>query len=88
MSDYEIFLGYALNSVAYRVYNLKSSTIIELINVLVDDLNINVVQEFGDSEVFEKSDVDETTKENIAVENTVEEVQADPIKEPQGWAKT
>ena len=35
-SDEGIFLGYSLNSRAYRVYNKRAKTIMELVNVLVD----------------------------------------------------
>ncbi|XP_073128980.1 uncharacterized protein [Henckelia pumila] len=36
-SDKCLFLGYALNSRAYRVFNLRTRTIIESINVIFDD---------------------------------------------------
>lgn len=36
-SDKGMFLGYALNSQAYRVYNLKTKTIQESMNVVFDD---------------------------------------------------
>ena len=35
--DEGIFLGYSLNSKAYRVFHLKNSTIMESINVVVND---------------------------------------------------
>ena len=38
-SDKSIFLGYSLNSRAYRVYNLHTQTIMESINVVIDDFN-------------------------------------------------
>ena len=38
-SDKSIFLSYSLNSRAYRVYNLHTQTIMESINVVIDDFN-------------------------------------------------
>ncbi|TYK07190.1 gag-pol polyprotein [Cucumis melo var. makuwa] len=37
-SDHGIFLGYSANSRAYRVYNQSSKTVMESINVIIDDL--------------------------------------------------
>lgn len=53
-SNYGIFLGYALNSRVYKVYNLRTSTIMESINVVVHDSSIDVAHESRDNEVFEK----------------------------------
>ena len=36
-SNEDIFLGYSLNSRAYRVYNKRTKAIMESINVVVDD---------------------------------------------------
>ena len=36
-SDTIVFLGYATNSKAYRVYNMRTRTIMESINVVIDD---------------------------------------------------
>ena len=36
-SDECIFFGYSINSRAYRVYNLRTLTIMESINVVIDD---------------------------------------------------
>ena len=36
-SDEGIFLGYSLNILAYRFYNLRTFTVMESINVVVDD---------------------------------------------------
>ena len=35
-SDEEIFLGYSINSRAYRVFNIRKSTVMESINVVID----------------------------------------------------
>ena len=37
-SDAGIFLGYFTNSRAYRVFNFRIRTVMEFINVVVDDL--------------------------------------------------
>ncbi|KAK0595647.1 hypothetical protein LWI29_008688 [Acer saccharum] len=39
-SDVGLFLGYAINSRAYRVFNLTTKTIMESINVKIDDLSM------------------------------------------------
>ena len=39
-SDERIFLGYSTNSRAYRVFNIHKSTVMESINVVVDDAEI------------------------------------------------
>ena len=38
-SDKGVFLGYSLNNRAYRVYNLCTQTIMESINVVINDFN-------------------------------------------------
>ena len=37
-SDKGIFLGYFFNSRAYRIFNLRTKTIMESVNVVIDDL--------------------------------------------------
>ncbi|KAK0591893.1 hypothetical protein LWI29_009888 [Acer saccharum] len=39
-SDEGIFIGYALNSRAYRVFNLKTRTVMESSNVIIDDTRL------------------------------------------------
>ncbi|KAA0042421.1 gag-pol polyprotein [Cucumis melo var. makuwa] len=43
-SDQGIFLGYSQNIRAYRVFNIKSGTVMETINVVVNDFESNVNQ--------------------------------------------
>ena len=38
-SDDGIFLGYSMNSKAYSVYNMRTQTMMEFVNVVVDDAN-------------------------------------------------
>ena len=35
-----VFLGYSLNSKAYHVYNLHTLTVMESINVVIDDASV------------------------------------------------
>ena len=37
-SDKGIFFGYSLNCRAYRIFNLRTKTIMESVNVVIDDL--------------------------------------------------
>ena len=36
-SDIDVFLGYSNNSKAYRVYNMRTLTVTESVNIMVDD---------------------------------------------------
>ena len=36
-SDTSVFLGYSNNSKAYRIFNMRTQTIMELANVVIDD---------------------------------------------------
>ena len=40
-SDEGIFLGYSMISKAYRVYNLRKSSVMDSVNVVVDDARIS-----------------------------------------------
>ncbi|PNX66233.1 gag-pol polyprotein [Trifolium pratense] len=44
-SDEGIFLGYSTNSRAYRVYNYRTKTMMESINVVIDDILSEVVKD-------------------------------------------
>ena len=67
-SDKAIFLGYSQNSRAFRVYNLKTKTIMESINVTFDDLsdlNIKTVEDdFHDCLMDQPQSVSTTEKES------------------------
>ena len=47
-SDEGIFLGYSMISKAYRVYNLRKSSVMDSVNVAVDDARIS--EYFSDDE--------------------------------------
>ncbi|MCI38002.1 gag-pol polyprotein [Trifolium medium] len=44
-SDEGIFLGYSMNSRAYRVFNTRTKTMMESINVVIDDGPGEIVQD-------------------------------------------
>ena len=54
-SDKGIFLGYSLNSRAYRIFHLRTKTIMESINVVVDDLT-DVVGPSSEGDVVDLTD--------------------------------
>ncbi|KAL0553675.1 hypothetical protein IC582_007576 [Cucumis melo] len=57
-SNQGIFLSYSQNSRAYRVFNIKSGTVMEKINVVVNDFESNVNQfNFEDDETYVTPDV-------------------------------
>ncbi|KAA0035514.1 gag-pol polyprotein [Cucumis melo var. makuwa] len=60
-SDQGIFLGYSQNSRAHRVFNIKSGTVMETINVVVNNFESNVNQfNIEDDETSVMSDVTAT----------------------------
>ena len=61
-SDQGMFLGYSNNSRAYRVYNIRTQTIMESTNIVVDD-HIDF-SEFSKKEAI-NSFTDETVVESI-----------------------
>jgi hypothetical protein len=44
-SDEGIFLGYSMNNRAYRVFNTRTKTMMESINVIIDDKSVETVQD-------------------------------------------
>ena len=60
-SDQRIFLGYSQNSRAYRVFNIKSRTVMETINVVVNDFESNINQfNIEDDETYVTPEVTST----------------------------
>lgn len=51
--DVGMFLGYSNNSGAYKVYNLRTSIVIESIIVVIDDYGGVKIVESSDSDVFD-----------------------------------
>ena len=55
-SDKGIFVGYSTNSQAYRVYNKCTKTVMELINVVIDDtISENDIDEDGEGPNLKKN---------------------------------
>jgi len=74
-SDEGIFLGYSTNSRAYRVYNSKTETVMESINMVIDDVPKERVPNVG-------PDVETTNQEtNAPVQVNETEVEKE---EPKG----
>lgn len=51
-SDEGIFLGYFNISTTYKVYNLQTKTIMESINVKMDDSNVPLAPYIGNGDAF------------------------------------
>ncbi|KAK4838849.1 hypothetical protein QYF36_016968 [Acer negundo] len=85
-SDDGIFINYALNSRAYRVFNLKTRRIMESSNVVINDTRLK----FND---HEEQIVDDSLLENVVetpiVENTqpIDRVLLLKSKEPAPWVR-
>ena len=60
-SDEGIFLGYSTTSRAYRVYNVRTKTMMESINVVVDDLGASLEIAQDNDELFSQ----EITQESV-----------------------
>ncbi|KAA0067973.1 putative mitochondrial protein [Cucumis melo var. makuwa] len=69
-SEQGIFLGYSQNSQAYRVYNNRSGSVMEIINVVMNDL---------DSDIKQMNDEEDETPNmsEVRTTSTVEESKAD-----------
>ena len=64
-SDEAIFLGYAINSKSYRVFNLRTKVVEESIHVIFDETDNGILSEgFADPKLSHDDDEDETSKEN------------------------
>ena len=86
-SDIGVFLGYSINSRAYRVYNMRTQTVMESANVVVDDFKdfSEYSTEEPISSLFEASgaaDPQNVATSTGAVEATMENV-APSIEEPE-----
>jgi hypothetical protein len=57
-SDESTFLGYSSNSHAYRVFNHRSNTVIESINVVINDDSSPSKNEMPKEEGFQTSEID------------------------------
>ena len=63
-SDEGIFLGYSVNSRAYRFYNKRTKTVMESINVVIDDaIPEKSVDEGGEAPNLKKNDNDRNSSQ-------------------------
>ena len=68
-SDEGIFLGYSMNSCAYRVYNKRTKMVMESINVIIDDaIPKKSVDEGGEASSLKKNDDDDNSSQSDDVE--------------------
>ncbi|XP_073024302.1 uncharacterized protein [Primulina eburnea] len=79
-SDKCLFLGYSTNGRAYRVFNLRTRTTMESINVVFDDLTYLTVKT-PEADVEELLDISEALTRN-SVESGVETSEATPSTTP------
>ena len=80
-SDEGIFLGYSVNSRTYRVYNKRTKTVMESINVVIDDAILEKsVDESGDASSLKKNDDDGNSSQNSDVEKQSPEKETSPKK--------
>ncbi|XP_061998851.1 uncharacterized protein LOC133716132 [Rosa rugosa] len=68
-SDDDIFLGYSINSRAYRVYNKRTRIVMESINVSIDDHYIRQEEVFVDTSSPPSSESEDTSATNEKEEN-------------------
>ena len=57
-SDKAMFLGYSTNSRAYRVFNKRNNTVMESINVVVDDVEEDVLENLDQGSLLEIAEAD------------------------------
>ena len=69
-SDEEVFLGYSNNSRTYWVYNKRTWTIIQSVNVVVDDFQ-EVVRMTPDDEILSDEGIEDQEDEKQSVEDSV-----------------
>ena len=94
-SDNGIFIGYALNSRAYRVFNLKTRSVMESSNVVFDDERLkssNHEEEviFSNDSPLEKVDVTPNVGTSNVVENDTQPLDKVPpldSNEPAPWVR-
>ena len=77
-SDKSVFLGYSINSRAYRVFNLRTKTIMESINVVVDDFADDSKKEEGIYLVDEAED--QLQKINVTPDVVMQDVEENKIE--------
>jgi hypothetical protein len=74
-SDEGIFLGYSINSKAYRVYNSKTKVVMESINVVVNDLSIDKGDDVDQDVVTSEPQMEDQANEEQQVASAEEIVE-------------
>jgi hypothetical protein len=69
-SDEGIFLGYSSNSRAYRVFNKRTETVMESINVVIDDEEVERPSS-GEENQLDSVDPSVTSTDNIKASQSV-----------------
>ena len=78
-SDEGIFLGYSTTSQAYKVYNKRTKTVMECVNVEIDDA-ITKVEIVDDGErLSSKEPTEEIEAQDIEVEGPTPENESTPV---------
>ena len=75
-SDEGIFLGYSTNSRAYRVYNKRTKTVMEPINMVIDNTIFEKgIDNDGEGQILKKNEDDDDMSqgENVEKESSEEE---------------
>ena len=81
-SDAGIFLGYSTNSRAYRVFNSRTRTVMESINVVVDDLTPARKKDVGEDVRTSGDNVADTAKSGENAENSDSATDEPNINQP------
>jgi hypothetical protein len=74
-SDEGIFLGYSINSKAYRVYNSKTKVVMESINVVVNDLSTDKGDDVDQDVVTSEPQMEDQANEEQQVASAEEIVE-------------
>ena len=86
-SDEGIFLGYLTNSRAYRVYNKRTKTVMESINVVIDDTIFEKdINDDGEGPNFKKNEGNENMSqgEDVEIESLEKELTpSSPLTPPE-----
>jgi len=69
-SDEGIFLGYSTNSCAYRVFNKRTETVMESINVVIDDEEVERPSS-GEENQLDSVDPSVTSTDNVKASPSV-----------------
>ncbi|KAK4849470.1 hypothetical protein QYF36_025170 [Acer negundo] len=78
-SDEGIFIGYALNSRAYRVFNLKTQTVMESYNVVIDDTMLKSNDHEEEVAINDDSPLEKVMETSIVGTSNLDEEDTQPF---------